>query len=69
MDKRDKLYELHGFFQRARGTLLTKQQLLTRLGCSESTLKRRIKDLKKVYGAPLEYDQQPPGFKPVFNVS
>ncbi len=29
MDKRDKLYELHGLFNRARGTLLTKHQLLS----------------------------------------
>ncbi len=63
MDKRDKLYELHGLFNRARGTLLTKHQLLSNLECSESTLKRRIKDLQDIYGAPLEYDQTHHGWR------
>ncbi len=62
MDKRDKLYELHGVFVQARGTLLSKQQLLARLECSDSTLKRRINDLKDTYGAPLEYNQEHHGW-------
>lgn len=62
MDKRDKLYELHSIFDRARGVLLSKQQLLTRLECSDSTLKRRIRDLKDTYGAPLEYSKEKHGW-------
>ena len=62
MDKRDKLYELHGIFVRARGTRLSKAQLLSRLECSESTLKRRINDLRNTYGAPLTYDKENHGW-------
>ena len=62
MDKRDKLYELHGIFVQARGTLLSKAQLLKQLECSESTLKRRIEDLRDIYGAPLEYNRENHGW-------
>lgn len=62
MDKRDKLYELHGIFVRARGTLISKEQLLAQLECSESTLKRRIIDLRDTYGAPLEYNKENHGW-------
>jgi len=62
MDKRDKLTELHSIFVRARGTLISKKQLLSQLECSDSTLKRRISDLRNIYGAPLEYNKEKHGW-------
>lgn len=62
MDKRDKLYELNSLFVQARGTLLSKKRLLEHLECSESTLKRRLIDLREIHGAPLEYDRQNHGW-------
>jgi predicted DNA-binding transcriptional regulator YafY len=62
MDKRDKLYELHRIFVQARGTLLSKQKLLSKLECSDSTLKRRLNSLRDTYGAPLEYSREKHGW-------
>jgi len=62
MDKRDKLYQLHQIFVGARGTLVSKEHLLIQLECSDSTLKRRINDLRDLYGAPLEYSKEHHGW-------
>ncbi|PCJ30908.1 MAG: hypothetical protein COA90_07685 [Gammaproteobacteria bacterium] len=62
MDKRDKLYQLHRIFSQAYGTLVSKAHLLSELECSDSTLKRRINDLRDTYGAPLEYSADKHGW-------
>ena len=61
MDKRDKLYQLHQIISQS-STAITKAYLLEKLECSESTLKRRINDLRHIYGAPLIYDKQRHGW-------
>ena len=62
MDKRDKLYQLHRIFKQARGTRISKVELLSRLEYSDSTLKRQITALRNEYGAPLEYDNERHGW-------
>ncbi len=62
MDKRDKLYELHRIFAQSRTSYISKTTLLERLEISESTLKRRLRDLRDQYGAPLEYSSEHHGW-------
>lgn len=62
MDKQDKLYKLHSIFIQARGAFRTKQYLLNELECSESTLKRRLNDLRDNQKMPLEYNRQHHGW-------
>ncbi len=62
MDKFDRLFELHQLLASRRRPVSLKT-LQTELNCSESTVRRAIRQLKDTLGAPLEYDPEHRGYR------
>lgn len=62
MKSLDKIYRLHEILKHAR-SFVPKNELLENLGCSDSTLEKVIRELREVYGAPLEFDSHYSGYK------
>ncbi len=58
----DKLYKLHNILKSARSYIPTKE-LLEKLDCSDSTLEKTIRELRDIYGAPLNFNKKYKGYK------
>ncbi|WP_295449479.1 WYL domain-containing protein [uncultured Thiodictyon sp.] len=62
MDKTERLYRLHHLLT-GRRTTLRLATIMVELGCSESTARRTIDDLRDRYQAPLNYDAAGHGWR------
>ena len=62
MDKFDRIYQLHNILD-GRKTPLPLEDLMLRLECSAATVFRIIKAMKDYLGAPIEYIDDPPGYR------
>ncbi|HEX22514.1 MAG TPA: WYL domain-containing protein, partial [Chromatiales bacterium] len=61
MDKFDRIFELHQLFA-SRRCSVTLKTVQAELGCSESTARRAIHQLRDTLGAPLVYDPDRKGY-------
>lgn len=62
VDKFDRIYELHNIL-RERRTPISRQDLMHRLECKEPTVYRLIRLLKDRLHAPVEWCDDPPGYR------
>ena len=61
MDKFDRIYQLHNIL-RGRRTPILREDLMTRLECSEQMVYRLIRVLRDHLGAPIEWHEEPGGY-------
>jgi proteasome accessory factor C len=62
MDKFDRIYQLHSLLD-SRKTPLPIGEITLRLECSEATVFRIIRAMKDYLSAPIEYVDDPPGYR------
>jgi proteasome accessory factor C len=66
MKSLDKIYRLHEILKHAR-SYIPKEELLDKIGCSDSTLEKIIKELREIYNAPLEFNTHYSGYRYVYS--
>ncbi|MEX2131123.1 MAG: hypothetical protein WD772_06515, partial [Pseudohongiellaceae bacterium] len=61
MEKLERIYRLHRVLSNRR-TPISRNDLLSSLGCSRATFTRLLRDCRDKLGAPIEYDKERQGY-------